>query len=146
MGSSAPRQIDKLPILSPRPKEMKVLCLGLSRNATRCTAVTTTSSSTTSLTLHKAMYEALKELGYTPYHAGETLTPANKKAQHSKCWGEALYARCYSTGEVYGRTQFDQLLGQYDVRHIRLPIYIYTDMAPTGSNGLSLRQLRAGAH
>ncbi|KAM0799998.1 P-loop containing nucleoside triphosphate hydrolase protein [Usnea florida] len=93
MPSSSSRQVDKLPAVHERSKEMQVLCVGLSRTATL------------------SMCVALKQLGYTPYHGGELLR--NPKSLHTKCWREGLTER-RSTGKSFGLTEFDRLLGNYD--------------------------------
>ena len=60
------------------------------------------------------MCAALKRLGYTPYHGAEILM--NPKSMHTKCWREGLVER-RSTGKSFGRTEFDKILGNYDVRN-----------------------------
>ncbi|KAI9689368.1 MAG: hypothetical protein M1822_010019 [Bathelium mastoideum] len=89
------RQVDSINRPIPRPKKMKVLCLGFSRTGT------------------KSLYTALKILGYTPYHGAELFTPENLKHHHMKCWTEGLIekGKGFST---YGVVEFDKLLGQYD--------------------------------
>jgi len=86
-------EIEKIPAVLERPKEMQVLCLGLSRTATQ------------------SMYIALQQLGYTPYHGNQLFR--NAKDHHNKCWQEGLAAKYY-TGKSYGRAEFDKLLGNYD--------------------------------
>ena len=40
----------------------------------------------------------------------------NKKYRHFPCWYEAITAKYYGEGEVYGRPEFDKILGHYAVR------------------------------
>ena len=61
----------------------------------------------------EALWIALQQLGYTPYHGNELFT--NAKHRHNKCWQEGLTTR-YNTGKSYGLVEFDKLLGNYDVR------------------------------
>ncbi|KAH6672390.1 hypothetical protein B0J14DRAFT_701458 [Halenospora varia] len=93
MFASTVREIDKLPVVKNRPKEMQVLCLGLSRTGT------------------KSLWAALQQLGYTPYHGYELFV--NAKYRHHKCWYEGLATK-FKTGKTYGRVEFDKLLGNYD--------------------------------
>ncbi|PVH81631.1 hypothetical protein DL98DRAFT_623689 [Cadophora sp. DSE1049] len=89
------RHVDKLPPFNPRPVEMQVLCLGLSRTATM------------------SLWLALKKLGYTAYHFMEVGQPENIRDGHLFCWREALEAKLLGKGRPYGREEFDKILGQY---------------------------------
>lgn len=75
-------------------------------------ALSAVQNSTKSKKTFSAMCVALKTLGYTPYHGSELLI--HPKRLHSKCWREALVER-RSTGKTLGWTEFDKLLGNYDV-------------------------------
>ena len=61
-----------------------------------------------------ALYTALGKLGYKSYHYIENGN--NKKDNHIYCWLEAMIAKVYGEGEVYGRSEFDRILGRYSVR------------------------------
>ncbi|KAF4631589.1 hypothetical protein G7Y89_g6541 [Cudoniella acicularis] len=89
------REVDKIPSMEPRPREMQVLCLGLSRTSTM------------------TMYTALKKLGYKPYHMIEPSKPGNKKYRHINCWVEALQNKIYGDGKLYGPKDFDKILQEY---------------------------------
>ncbi|PYI07077.1 NAD dependent epimerase/dehydratase [Aspergillus sclerotiicarbonarius CBS 121057] len=80
---------------SHRPKEMKVLCLGMSRTGTM------------------SLYTALKELGYTCYHMAEcSLDNSNNSLAN---WNQAIEAKFHGKGRVYkGSTDFDKMLWRYD--------------------------------
>lgn len=89
--TSQPRKIDFLPRVVERPVEMQVLCLGLSRTATM------------------SLFTALKKLGYNPYHC--SVATSNKG--HCAHWCESLNAKITGVGRVFGREEFDKLLGNY---------------------------------
>ncbi|KAH7321822.1 P-loop containing nucleoside triphosphate hydrolase protein [Rhexocercosporidium sp. MPI-PUGE-AT-0058] len=95
MASVGLRHVDKLPPFNPRPVEMQVLCLGLSRTSTM------------------SLWVALKKLGYNTYHFMEVGEPDNIKDQHLLCWREALEAKVLGKGKPYGREEFDKVLGRY---------------------------------
>ena len=125
MPSPSSRQIDKLPLALKRPKEMQVLCIGLSRTATRCKSLWHMREVHDLTRKHSpAMCAALQTLGYTPYHGGELLK--NPKSLHTKCWREGLAER-RSTGKSYGLTEFDKLLGNYDVHTLSSFWFISSD-------------------
>lgn len=65
------------------------------------------------LILQIAMCAALKKLGYNSYHFLEI--PKNKKDAHMRCWMEGLKTKLYGGGELYGKEDFDRLLGKYSV-------------------------------
>jgi len=88
--ASTMRAIDKLPKVEKRPVEMQVLCLGLSRTSTM------------------SLLTALNKLGYKTYHA----TEATRNRQCTQ-WNESLEAKISGNGEVFGREEFDKLLGSY---------------------------------
>ncbi|KAF5713580.1 hypothetical protein FMUND_7820 [Fusarium mundagurra] len=85
------RLIDSYPVT--RTKPMRVLCLGQSRTGTM------------------ALFMALKQLGYTPYHM--SLSLSSPKTNLS-LWREALEAKYYGKGKPWGREEFDKILGPYD--------------------------------
>ncbi|KAJ8061852.1 hypothetical protein OCU04_009644 [Sclerotinia nivalis] len=85
------REVDKIPTVSERPKEMKVLCLGLSRTGTN------------------SLYIALQQLGYNPYHGNQLFS----NDRHNKCWEEGLKSKFYDN-KSYGLDEFDKLLANYD--------------------------------
>ncbi|ENH75031.1 hypothetical protein FOC1_g10010415 [Fusarium oxysporum f. sp. cubense race 1] len=85
------RLIDSYPIT--RTKPMRVLCLGQSRTGTM------------------ALFMALKQLGYTPYHMS---TPLGSPKTNLGLWREALDAKFYGKGKLWGREEFDKILGPYD--------------------------------
>ncbi|CAG8970810.1 hypothetical protein HYALB_00001597 [Hymenoscyphus albidus] len=89
------REIDKIVATKPRPLEMQVLCLGLSRTSTM------------------TMYTALNKLGYRSYHMLEAPKPYNKRYRHINCWREALKFKVHGIGQKYGPEDFDKLLQEY---------------------------------
>ncbi|KAF4996161.1 hypothetical protein FGRMN_4653 [Fusarium graminum] len=76
-----------------RTKPMRVLCLVQSRTS----AIT--------------VFEALKQLGYIPYHLSVTI---GKSQTNLDLWREALDAKFYGKGKPWGREEFDKILGLYD--------------------------------
>ncbi|EFE43462.1 hypothetical protein TRV_01779 [Trichophyton verrucosum HKI 0517] len=58
-----------------------------------------------------AMYFALKELGFTPFHGQEF--PSNP-TRWFLLWKEAIDCNFYGKGTPYGREEFDKLLAGYD--------------------------------
>ncbi|KAG4440934.1 hypothetical protein IFR05_003563 [Cadophora sp. M221] len=95
MASVGLRHVDKLPPFGPRPVDMQVLCLGLSRTSTM------------------SLWVALKKLGYNTYHFMECGQPENIRDGHLLCWKEALEAKVLGKGKPYGREEFDKVLGRY---------------------------------
>ncbi|KAM0343405.1 hypothetical protein ACHAPU_008586 [Fusarium lateritium] len=85
------RLIDSYP--EGRTKPMRVLCLVQSRTSTM------------------AVFEALKQLGYTPYHL--SIAVGSPKT-NLDLWREALDAKFYGKGKPWGREEFDKVLGFYD--------------------------------
>lgn len=122
MASEGSRWVDKLPTVSPRPKEMQVLCLGLSRTSTMCQYCPHMCIWIYSLFYKTALYTALNKLGYRSYHMLETGN--NKKDKHYDCWLEALTIKYYGKGKPYGRAEFDKLLGKYSVSRNCLSIIV----------------------
>ncbi|KAF7195670.1 hypothetical protein HII31_02988 [Pseudocercospora fuligena] len=61
-----------------------------------------------------SLWDALKRLGYTPYHFKEVSKPDNIRDRHVLCWRAAFYAKLYGSGEPYGKAEFDKLLSRYD--------------------------------
>ncbi|SPJ73164.1 uncharacterized protein FTOL_02893 [Fusarium torulosum] len=85
------RLIDSYPIR--RMKPMRVLCLGQSRTGTM------------------AVFTALKQLGYTPYHMSVAI---GSSKTNLSLWREALDAKFYGKGKPWGREEFDKILGLHD--------------------------------
>ncbi|MCJ1244980.1 hypothetical protein MMC30_002181 [Trapelia coarctata] len=103
------REIDKEPVVSPRPKEMRVLVLGHVAHRNVLYA---------HLIYLDPMYTALQKVGYAPYHIAEAF-----KAPHQfKLWEECLDAHYASKGEVFGRKELDKLLGNFDILSLLLAI------------------------
>lgn len=86
------RLIDSYPMA--RAKPMRVLCLGQSRTGTM------------------TLLAALEQLGYTPYHLS---TAKGSPKTNLSLWREALDAKFHGKGKPWGRTEFDKILGAYDV-------------------------------
>lgn len=76
-----------------RTKPMRVLCLGQSRTGTM------------------AIFTALKQLGYTPYHMSVAVSSPKTSLG---LWCEALNAKYHGKGKPWGREEFDKILGDYD--------------------------------
>jgi len=93
--SSKTREVDKIIKQHPRPAEMKVLCLGLSRTSTM------------------TMYTAMNKLGLKCYHMIETAQWTNKSERHLLCWLEALQYKVNGIGAPYGPEDFDKILQRY---------------------------------
>lgn len=62
-----------------------------------------------------SLYQALKTLGYTPYHMYEVITNG---ATHMDLFDEAIRCKYLGKGKPYGKAEFDKWLGNYDVRHL----------------------------
>ncbi|KAH8652663.1 hypothetical protein BGZ60DRAFT_533525 [Tricladium varicosporioides] len=87
------REVDKLTAIIPRPVEMQVLSLGLSRTATM------------------TMFTALNKLGYNSYHMlAAVIEPRSKADRHLLCWREALNYKVHGIGEPYSPADFDKIL------------------------------------
>ncbi|TVY84163.1 hypothetical protein LSUE1_G004051 [Lachnellula suecica] len=89
------REIDNIRAVQPRPMEMQVLCMGLSRTCTM------------------SMMTALNQLGYKCYHMVETGATENIKQRHCNCWREALNYKVHGIGKAYGPDDFDKILQNY---------------------------------
>ncbi|KAF4556677.1 Hypothetical protein D9617_1g085560 [Elsinoe fawcettii] len=85
------RLIDSHP--GTRTKPMRVLCLGQSRTGTM------------------AIFTALQQLGYTPYHMAVAIGSPRTSLG---LWREALNAKFHGKGKPWGRAEFDKILGDYD--------------------------------
>ncbi|CAG8970818.1 hypothetical protein HYALB_00001606 [Hymenoscyphus albidus] len=86
------KEVDKISAIEPRPVEMQVLYLGLSRTGTM------------------TMQTALNKLGYRSYHFTEAVKPDNRKFRHINCWAEALKRKATGIGKPYEPADFDKLL------------------------------------
>ncbi|KAF5549687.1 hypothetical protein FPHYL_9587 [Fusarium phyllophilum] len=84
------RLIDSYPVTRTNP--MRVLCLGQSRTGTT------------------ALFTALKQLGYTPYHMSLSLRSSKTNLG---LWREALDPKFYGKGKPWGREEFDKILGPW---------------------------------
>ena len=60
-----------------------------------------------------SFYQALKILGYKPYHMYEIVTDETLKNQ--KLYGEALKCKAQGFGKPYGKAEFDKWFAGYDV-------------------------------
>jgi len=78
-----------------KPKEMKVLVLGMAKTGTT------------------SICAMLQQLGFTPHHMKEDI---RKRPRVLNYWTEAARAKYAPAGGVvpYGRAEFDKLLGDYD--------------------------------
>lgn len=65
-----------------------------------------------------AMKKALDKLGYNPYHMVECIKKSHE--HHLFYWHQALSAKYLDEGKLYGRTEFDKFLANYDVRFLEL--------------------------
>lgn len=72
-----------------------------------------------------AIYTALKQLGYHPYHMVEAMK--DPKTQLA-LWEDALNAKYRGIGKPFGRTELDKILGNFDVRLLPVIPIILTDM------------------
>ena len=86
-----PRLIDM--VEGQRTRPMRVLCLGFSRTGTI------------------SLLAALNELGYHPYHMAEALKDAS---MDFPLWEEALKAKFLGQGKLWGKEEFDKMLGRFD--------------------------------
>ncbi|KAL6898636.1 hypothetical protein GGI43DRAFT_428327 [Trichoderma evansii] len=86
------RLIDRLPTPE-KVKEKKLIVLSRSRVGTF------------------SLYEALKTLGYTPYHMIEVLTHG---AIHLELFAEAIRCKYSGKDKPYGKAEFDKWLANYD--------------------------------
>lgn len=107
METKSPPQID-----SPRAKEMKVLILGMPRTGTTGDSMTLKplSLSKHTDTPRPALAEVLSYMGYSCYD-----WPARFLQRHCQAWDQALRAKYQNVGKPWGRREFDQLAGAYDV-------------------------------
>lgn len=74
---------------------MKILCLGYPRTGTF------------------SLFNALRMLGYNPYHMAEAVKNADIDIP---CWIEGLEAKFCGKGKLWGKEEFDKLTGRHDVR------------------------------
>ncbi|KAL6902471.1 hypothetical protein GGI43DRAFT_340740 [Trichoderma evansii] len=86
------RLIDRLP-MPEKVKERKVIVLSRSRVGTF------------------SLYQALKTLGYTPYHMFEVV---NNGATHLELFAEAIDCKYFGKDKPYGKAEFDKWLANYD--------------------------------
>ncbi|EHK47004.1 uncharacterized protein TrAtP1_010366 [Trichoderma atroviride] len=86
------RLIDRLPTPE-KVKEKKVIVLSRSRVGTF------------------SLYQALKTLGYTPYHMFEVVTNG---VPHLQLFDEAIRCKYSGTVKPYGKAEFDKWLANYD--------------------------------
>ncbi|KAL8819777.1 MAG: hypothetical protein Q9191_007659 [Dirinaria sp. TL-2023a] len=77
---------------NPREVPMRVLCLGYSRTGTMNLSI------------------ALETLGYRAYHLAEV----SQNPTHFPCWKQAQEAKFLGEGKVWGKEEFDQMLGRHD--------------------------------
>ncbi|KAL3474607.1 hypothetical protein BJX99DRAFT_260204 [Aspergillus californicus] len=85
------------PLVQPpaeRPKDMKVLALGMPRTGTM------------------SLYVALKELGYNCYHLTECSLDNNNSSLSN--WNAAVNAKFYGKGKRFKGVDFDKMLWRYD--------------------------------
>lgn len=61
----------------------------------------------------KAIYTALKQLGFKPYHLADAM---QNPAKTVPFWMEALSAT-FEKGKPFGREEFDKLMPDHDVSH-----------------------------
>jgi len=59
-----------------------------------------------------SLYQAMKILGYKPYHMYEAIV---RGATHLRIFEEALSCKYLGTGKPYGKAEFDKWLANYDV-------------------------------
>lgn len=91
-ASSSLRVIGKALTPNPRPVEMLVLVLGLSRTSTY------------------SMAEALDKLGYKTYHMKEVFK--NFEADHIEYWRDGLHRKYCNKPGQYKKSKFDKILAQ----------------------------------
>lgn len=60
-----------------------------------------------------SLYQALKILGYRPYHGAEVVANG---VSHLEIFEEALNAKYFGVGKPYGKVEFDKWFADYDVR------------------------------
>lgn len=60
-----------------------------------------------------ALREFLAHLGFRPYHYSDMICAYQRDIP---LWTEAIQAKYQGKGELYGREEFDKLLGDFDVR------------------------------
>lgn len=85
------RLIDSHP--GTRTLPMRVLVLGMSRTGTM------------------SIFTALEKLNYHPYHMAKAVQAPKTNLN---VWCEALRAKFHGQGKVWGREEFDKVLGNYD--------------------------------
>ncbi|ORY19024.1 NAD dependent epimerase/dehydratase [Clohesyomyces aquaticus] len=102
------RLIDTLPTLDVRPRELQVLCLGMSRTGTL------------------SLKHALTQLGYRPYHMSEALIALRRGERHLELWNEAFKAKFEGQGKPFTREEFDKFLGDFDVLE-DIPSILFAD-------------------
>ncbi|KAL2827229.1 hypothetical protein BDW59DRAFT_160517 [Aspergillus cavernicola] len=84
----------RMDLPSHRPKEMKVLALGMPRTGTL------------------SLYIALQELGYTCYHMTECCL--NHRSNSLINWNQAIDAKYNGKGRPFSGVDFDKMLWRYD--------------------------------
>lgn len=65
-----------------------------------------------------SLYQALKMLGYKPYHMYEVITNG---VPHLQLFEEAIRCKYSGTAKPYGKAEFDKWLADYDVKHLFVP-------------------------
>lgn len=68
-----------------------------------------------------SLYQAMKMLGYKPYHMWETVTNGTT---HMKILEEALRCKYLDGGKPYGKAEFDKWLADYDV-NLHIPFIAF---------------------
>lgn len=69
-----------------------------------------------------SLYQALKMLGYTPYHMFEVVTNGTP---HLQLFDEAIRCKYSGTGKPYGKAEFDKWLANYDVKYPLGPLPLF---------------------
>lgn len=72
-----------------------------------------------------SLYQALKTLGYSPYHMFEVVSNG---ATHLEIFAEAIECKYFGKGKPYGKAEFDKWLANHDVRHVSTPVPLSLSM------------------
>lgn len=104
------RAVDKLPP-PPPARRMRVVGIGASRQVLPISLQRTKTDSFADSTGTLGLWEALRVLGYRPFHITELLPHDIRKMQALQ---EAMVAS--GSDRPFGLTEFDKIWGSYDVR------------------------------
>ena len=96
-----------------RTKEMRVLVMGMGRTGTTGKSLKQFWPSQVAglIEPREALADGLRQLGFTPYDYLDRFD-----RDHLRLWDDAMKAKFNGLGKPWGRQEFDELTGDFDVR------------------------------